>query len=228
MGIFTRTVDIVNANVNALLDKAEDPEKLVRQMIHEMEQTLIEIKAACAGTMAGARKLRRQEDEALVRASRWSDRARRAVDRGRDDLAREALLQKRHYIEQAELAAKDVANLETLEAEYKEDIQRLEEKLGIARERQRTLVQRHQRVQHRMRVETEIRRLDTSGAFMRFEELQYRLDRQEAESELVNFGRRSGPRTLEQEFADMERDSEIEEELKSIKRSATKSDVVNA
>lgn len=227
MGIFTRTVDIVNANVNALLDKAEDPEKLVRQMIHEMEQTLIEIKAACAGTMAGTRKLRRQEDEALSRAARWSDRARRAVDRGRDDLAREALLQKRHYLEQAEIAAKDVANLEVLEQEYKEDIQTLEEKLGIARERQRTLVQRHRRVQHKMRVETDIRRLDTSNAFMRFEELQYRLDRQDAESELVNFGR-SGPRSLEQEFADLERDTEIEEELQAIKRATSKPEVVNA
>lgn len=227
MGIFTRTVDIVNANVNALLDKAEDPEKLVRQMIHEMEQTLIEIKAACAGTMAGTRKLRRQEDEALTHAARWNERARRAVDHGRDDLAREALLQKRHYLEQAELAAKDVANLEVLEAEYKDDIQRLEEKLGIARERQRTLVQRHRRVQHKMRVETEIRRLDTSNAFMRFEELQYRLDRQDAESELVNYGR-SGPRTLEQEFADLERDSEIEEELKAIKRGTAKAEPVNA
>ena len=227
MGIFTRTVDIVNANVNALLDKAEDPEKLVRQMIHEMEQTLIEIKAACAGTMAGARKLRRQEDEALTRAARWNERARRAVERGRDDLAREALLQKRHYLEQAELAAKDVANLEVLENEYKDDIQRLEEKLALARERQRTLIQRHRRAQHKMRVETEIRRLDTSNAFVRFEELQYRLDRQEAESELVNFGR-TGPRTLEQEFADLERDTEIEAELESIKRAAEKPVAVNA
>lgn len=227
MGIFTRTVDIVNANVNALLDKAEDPEKLVRQMIHEMEQTLIEIKAACAGTMAGARKLRRQEDDALSRAARWGERARRAVERGRDDLAREALLQKRHYHEQAELAVKDVTNLEVLESEYKEDIQRLEEKLGIARERQRTLVQRHRRAQNKMRVETDIRRLDTSNAFMRFEELQYRLDRQDAESELVNFGRK-GPRSLEQEFADMERDSEIEEELQAMKRSNPKPEVVHA
>lgn len=227
MGIFTRTVDIVNANINALLDKAEDPEKLVRQMIQEMEQTLIEIKAACAGTMASVRKLRRQEDEANARAARWSDRARRAVERGRDDLAREALVQKRRYLEQAETAARDAATLEALEAEYKDDIQRLEEKLAVARDRQRTLVQRHRRVQHKMRVETEIRKLDTSDAFMRFEELQYRLDRQEAEAELVNHARPT-PKTLEQEFADLERDAEVEEELEAIKRTARKSEVVHA
>lgn len=227
MGIFTRTVDIVNANVNALLDKAEDPEKLVRQMIHEMEETLIEIKAACAGTMAGTRKLRRQEEEARIRAGRWNERAQRAVERSRDDLAREALTQKRHYLEQADLSAKDAVNLETLEGDYKDDIHRLEEKLNIARERQRALVQRHRRAQQKLRVETEIRKLDTSDAFVRFEELQYRLDHKEAECELVNFGR-PAPRTLEQEFADMERDSEVEAELQALKRANIKSVAVSA
>lgn len=227
MGIFTRTCDIVNANVNALLDKAEDPEKLVRQMIREMEETLIEIKAACAGTMAGCRKLRRNEEDARARAARWEARARQAVDSGRDDLAREALVQKRHYLDAAEAAAGDAVELESLEAEYKDDIVQLEEKLGIARDRRRTLVHRRTRVEHKIRAEREIRRLDTSDAFVRFEQLQYRLDQREAEAELVNFGR-PAPKSLEDQFADLERDEQIESELDELKRSARKTEPVTA
>ena len=93
MGIFTRFKDIVSANLNSMLDKAEDPEKLIRLMIREMEETLVELKAACAGNMAGVARIRRELEAARARVATWDDRARLAVDRGRDDLAREALVE---------------------------------------------------------------------------------------------------------------------------------------
>ena len=92
MGIFTRMRDIISSNINAMLEKAEDPEKLVKLMIQEMEDTLVEVKASCAGVMAAKKKIQRELDECGGRAEKWADRAQLAVDRGHDDLAREALV----------------------------------------------------------------------------------------------------------------------------------------
>ena len=97
MGIFTRFRDIISSNINAMLDKAEDPEKLIRLMIREMEDTLVEIKSACAGVMAGGKKIKRQLDGLGTRAQYWEEKAELAVNKGRDDLAREALVEKRKF-----------------------------------------------------------------------------------------------------------------------------------
>ncbi|HQK77746.1 MAG TPA: PspA/IM30 family protein, partial [Candidatus Hydrogenedentes bacterium] len=97
MGIFSRVADIISSNINAMLDKAEDPEKLVRLMIREMEDTLIEIKASCAGAMAQRKKIGRQIEDVRAGEARWAERAQLAVDKGRDDLARDALLEKRRF-----------------------------------------------------------------------------------------------------------------------------------
>ena len=97
MGIFTRFRDIVSSNINAMLDRAEDPEKLIKLMIHEMEDTLIEIKASCAGVMAGAKKVQRQLSDVRARVAYWEEKAGLAVNKGRDDLAREALIERRKY-----------------------------------------------------------------------------------------------------------------------------------
>ena len=94
MGIFTRFRDIVSSNINAMLDKAEDPEKLIKLMIREMEDTLVEIKTACAGVMASGKKIQRQLDGHRSRQSYWGGKAELAVEKGRDDLAREALMEK--------------------------------------------------------------------------------------------------------------------------------------
>ena len=93
MGIFTRFRDIISSNLNAMLDKAEDPEKLIRLMIREMEDTLVEIKTACAGVMAGGKKIKRQIGSLGARAQYWEEKAELAVNKGRDDLAREALVE---------------------------------------------------------------------------------------------------------------------------------------
>ena len=101
MGVFSRLSDIISSNLNAMLDKAEDPEKLIRLMIQEMEDTLVEIKASCAGVMAAKKKVQRELAEVHTRALQWGNKAQLAVNKGREDLAREALIEKRRYRERA-------------------------------------------------------------------------------------------------------------------------------
>jgi phage shock protein A len=109
MGVFTRLRDIISSNINAMLDAAEDPEKLIRLMVQEMEDTLIEVKASCAGAIAARKKAERAEASAKAAVAEWQDRAGLAIDRGREDLAREALREKKKYEEKAGLFAEEVA-----------------------------------------------------------------------------------------------------------------------
>ena len=216
MGIFTRVRDIISANLNAMLDKAEDPEKLIRLMIKEMEDTLVEIKASCAGAMAAKKKIERDCHTVETRAGQWGEKAQLAVDKGREDLAREALIQKRRYAERSTALQKERTECDALILQYQEDIAQLENKLGTVREKQRLLIQRHIHAQKRKRAQEDMRRLDSSDAFVRFEQFENRIERMEAEADLVN----PGPGTeqqLAQEFARLEGDEEIEKELASLK-----------
>lgn len=227
MGIFTRVRDILNSNINAALDKAEDPEKLVKQMIREMEDTLVEIKAACAGAMAAKKRAERDCSRLTQRSAHWDSRAAIAVDHGREDLAREALRAKHRHDEEVDVLGTEVERLDEIVARYKDDIAQIETKLGTARERERVLVQRHIHAAHKTRAEREIRRLDTSGALVRFESFEGRIDIAEAQSELVNFGRPT-EKTLEEQFVEMERDEEIEKELEELKSKRREERLVTA
>ena len=219
MGIFTRFRDIVSSNINAMLDKAEDPEKLIKLMIREMEDTLVEIKASCAGIMANSKKVQRQLDEVQSRENYWNEKAELAVNKGRDDLAREALLEKRRYSDRGDALKKELAECEGLVEQYQGDIRQLEDKLASSREKQRILVQRHIHASKKKRAQQEIRRMDSAGAIIKFEELENRIERMEAEADLVNFGRKP---VLEVELDTLGLDDEIEKELQGLKSSLTK------
>lgn len=219
MGIFTRVRDIISSNINAMLDKAEDPEKLVKLMIQEMEDTLVEIKASCAGAMAAKKRVQRALDETRTRSRSWGDKAELAVNKGREDLAREALLEKRRYVERADSLDEEALHTQSIIEQYQEEIGLIEEKLATAREKQRILVQRHIHAQTRKRAQQDIRKFETSDVLMRFEQFENRIERMEAEADLVNFGRRPA---LDDEFADLERDEDIERELQALKERATR------
>jgi phage shock protein A len=183
-------------------------------MIREMEDTLVEIKAACAGAMASQKKAERDVEWSARQSERWSSRAELAIDRGREELARKALRTKRQYEDDFEATRADCEKLAGLVAEYRSDIVQIEDKLGMARERQRVLVQRHIHAVQKERAQRDLRRFDSSGAIVRFEEFANRVDRADAEAELVNYGR---PKSLEQEFSEIERDESIEDELRALK-----------
>jgi phage shock protein A len=217
MGIFSRVRDIISSNINAMLDRAEDPEKLVRLMIQEMEDTLVEVKASCAGAMANKKKVERELRGTERRAREWDQRARLAVDKGREDLAREALVEKRRWQARRDALYNEAPECDTVIEQYQDDIRQLEDKLNTAREKQRMLIQRHIRASKKRRAQQDIRRLDTTDAWMRFEQFENRIERMEAEGELVNYGRKPN---LDDAFAHLEFDEEIEKELAELRRAA--------
>ena len=220
MGIFTRFRDIVSSNINAMLDRAEDPEKLIKLMIREMEDTLIELKAACAGVIAGRKKLQRRLDNVALRKEQWQARANLAVDKGRDDLAREALNEKRRFADLADSLHEELLEHEDMVTKYQEDIRLLENKLDSAREKQRMLIQRHIHARRKKRAQQEIRRMDNFETIARFDDLENRIERMEAEADLVNFGKKP---SIEEEFDNLMMDDDIEKELAALKSARKKS-----
>lgn len=214
MGIFTRVRDIISSNINAMLDKAEDPEKLVKLMIREMEDTLVEVKASCAGAMATKKKIERELEEVSKREAEWGGKAQLAVDKGREDLAREALIERRRYRERAEAIQRERAQCDELVSQYQSDILQLEEKLAAAREKQRMLVQRHVHAQRKRQAQLDIRKVETSDALARFDTFENRIERMEAEADLVNYGAKNA---LEAEFLKLADDQDIEKQLAELK-----------
>lgn len=216
MGIFTRFKDIVSSNINAMLDKAENPEKLIKQMIQEMEDTLVEIKASCAGVMANKTGVSRALSRASDHAAGWEARATLAVNKGRDDLAREALGEKRRFLAEIERLTSENDQLDDVVAQYKRDMHELESKLEIARDKHKALIHRHAQAQQRHQAQTTIRKVTNTDAFVRFEALEGRIDRMEAEADLVNVKAKPN---LEDEIANLTADDELEEELAALKKS---------
>lgn len=219
MGIFTRFTDIVSANINAMLDRAEDPEKLIKLMIREMEDTLVELKSSCAGTIASQKKVFRLLEETCDKEAFWDQKAALAVSKGRDDLARQALLEKRRFSQRCEAVEQELTELKSIVGQYQDDIQELENKLKSAREKQRMLVQRHIRAQRKKKAHQEIRRMDSAQVVQRFDEMESNIERMEAEADLVNFGRKSD---IEAAFEELTADDEIERQLTELKSSQTR------
>lgn len=214
MGIFTRFRDIVNSNINAMLDAAEDPEKMIRLMIQEMEETLIEMKSACAGTLASHARLNRELEERRARVEKWESNAKLALSRGREDLAREALHEKRRQSQQLEAIEAERRASDDLVQDHQKQIAQLEKKLVQAREKQRLLVQRHVQASQKYRAQTQIRQLDQGESVVRFEQFESRIERMEAAAGMVH---PTPARTLEEEFTVLERDEEIEKDLQRLK-----------
>ncbi|MEJ2056758.1 MAG: phage shock protein PspA [Desulfofustis sp.] len=217
MSIFTRFRDIVSSNINAMLDRAEDPEKMIKLMIREMEDTLIEIKSACAGVIASRKKLQRKRDDIGERVALWSQRAELAVSKGKDDLAREALVEKRRFSELAESLDNEISEHAGLIEQYQNDIGELELKLTSAKEKKRMLIQRHHKAANKKRAQEDIRRMDSADTMARFEHLESRIERMEAEAELVNYTQKP---SVEEQFSGLATDAEIEKELARMKAAA--------
>ena len=216
MGIFTRFRDIVSANLNSILDRAEDPEKMVRLMIQEMEDTLIEVKSGCAGFMADQKRVERDIDAVEAEVAEWDARARLAVEKGRDDLARAALAEKQRFATKAATLADQAAGFRDLVANAQADISQLEAKLNDAREKQRLIIQRRAAALNRIGAQSRIRQFDTSEAFVRFEAYQNGIDRLEAQAGLVDSLRPK--ENLRAQFADLENADVVEQELEKLKK----------
>ena len=216
MGIFSRIGEIVNANISAMLERAEDPEKMVRLMIHEMEDTLTEVKSSAAEVIAERIRMERSLKECRRDAAEWEKRAALALAKDREDLAREALERKLLHEKRAVEAEKRLKVAEEGVRQYQEDIARLEDKLKSAYRRKRELVASMKRVHDRQKVERKLYQVNTSGAFDKFDQYAERLDRMEAELE-VNRGRGDND-ILDSRFRELENAGDIDAELARLKR----------
>jgi phage shock protein A len=219
MGVFTRFKDIVSANINSMLDRAEEPEKMIRLMIQEMEETLVELKASCAGLMADQKRIVREQEQNRAREGMWESRARLAMDKGREDLAREALVERLAAQRAVDGLEREVERFGVLIEQAREDIELLEAKLESAKERQRSLAKRIVRADQRMKARTNASRVQSADVLMRFDQFEQRIERMEAEAELA--APRRG-RDLEQEFALLEGGDEIDEQIASMRASREK------
>lgn len=209
MGVFSRFMDIINANINALLDKAEDPEKMLKLMMQEMEDTLIELKSNCAARMASKIRLEKKLAEQKALIDRWQGRAQMAVGRGRDDLAREALLEKRKATEALARIQDDIKSYEEVIEESRKEIDQLEVKLSQARSKLRVLQEKAKAAREAATVDSQMGR----DGSRHFEDLEEMVDRMEAEREL------NKPRPSSDEvFRSMEEKEAIDRELEELKK----------
>ena len=214
MGIFSRFSDIVNANINAVLEKAEDPEKIIRLMIQEMEDTLVEIRSAAAKCIADRKELTRHIAHLENENLEWARRAELAVRRDREDLARAALVEKQAIADQVEHMQGELENLDGQLEKFNADITQLQGKLTDAKTRQRSIVIRHKTATSQLSARKHIHSDRLDEMLYRFESAERRIDRVESEAEAVAMGRGAN---LADEIAGLEGDDRVEAELEKLK-----------
>lgn len=216
MGIFSRMTDIINSNINSLLDSAEDPEKMIRLIIQEMEDTLVEVRSSSARVLADRKAAARRLEQVQAEADSWEEKAKLAISKGREDLAR-AALQEKHEIEdevaavQAELQATD-EHIEQLN----DEVAQLQQKLTDAKAKQKALIMRGKTVESRIKVKRQMHREALDGAFQRFEHFERRMDNLESQLESMDIGR-DVPADLAAEITGLAEDERITDELERLK-----------
>ena len=215
MGIFTRFSDIVNSNINAILDKAEDPEKIVRLMIQEMEDTLVEVRSAAARSIADKKDLNRKIETFDRDLRDWDQKAELALRKGREDLAKAALVEKSRVAAAVEVLKQDYFAVEEGLAKLNEDIARLEAKLDDAKVRQKALLARHKTANSRLAARQKIHDYKIDDAMVRFEQYTRRIDDVEGRVEAYDLGL---PKDLNHEFAGLQAEESVKEELDALKR----------
>jgi phage shock protein A len=214
MGIFTRFSDIVNSNINAILDKAEDPEKIVRLMIQEMEDTLVEVRSAAARSIADKKDLNRKIEAFEREKDDWDDKAELAMRKGREDLAKAALVEKSRVKTAVEVLKEDYVAVDEGLSKLNEDIARLEAKLEDAKVRQKALLARHETANSRLAARKKIHDYKIDDAMLRFEAYTRRIDDVEGRVEAYDLGL---PKDLNHEFAGLEAEDAVKKELDALK-----------
>ncbi len=220
MGIFSRLADIINSNINATLDRAEDPEKMIRLMIQEMEETLVEVRSSAAKVIADRKDVARRLERLREAGEQWQERASLALSKGREDLAKGALIEKAKLAETAKGLEDELAHLDDGMHRHEEDILKLEAKLREVKAKQQAIKARRDTASSRMRVRRTVYDGRIEEAFKRFEQMERRVDSAEGEVESMDPGR---GKTLAEEIADLEADAAIEEELERLRATMSKS-----
>lgn len=213
MSIFSRFTDIINSNINAILDKAEDPEKMVRLIIQEMEETLVEVRTTSARAIADKKELSRRCDTLATEAADWESKAELAISKGRDDLAKAALVERNKAQDAVAALQSELAVLDETLAKLGDDVAQLQAKIKDAKARQNAIIMRGQAAQTRLGVRRQLSEHNIDDAMNRFELYERKMDDLEGQIESYDMGQK----TLADEISDLEQDETIDEELRKLK-----------
>ncbi|MEN8822861.1 MAG: phage shock protein PspA [Glaciecola sp.] len=220
MSIFSRFTDIINSNINSILDKAEDPQKMVRLIIQEMEDTLVEVRSASAKTIASKKDIQLQIDKLAHQAQDWSAKAELAISKEREDLARAALQERSKCNDTAEILGNELENIDIQLSKLQVETGQLQEKLADAKARQKTILLRQSTATSRLDVKKTLDSSKVEDAMGRFEQYERKINDIEAQVEAYDLGKKS----LHDEFAELEADGKVEDELAALKAKMAKKD----
>ncbi|QHJ13642.1 Phage shock protein A [Paraglaciecola mesophila] len=218
MGIFSRFTDIVNSNINAILDKAEDPEKMVRLIIQEMEDTLVEVRSASAKTIANKKEISAQINKMQNEGQDWQNKAELAINKDREDLARAALQEKKKCDEYAVTLNAELAAVDEQISKLQSEVTQLQDKLADAKARQKTIIMRQKTVSSRLDIKRTLNDGKVDAAMGRFEQYERKIDDLESQVDAYDLGKK----TLADEFADLAADDEIDDALAALKKKVKK------
>lgn len=213
MGIFSRLSDIINANINSLLDKAEDPEKMIRMVIQEMEETLVEVRSTTAKIIADKKELTRRNEKLARQSDDWQQKAELALSKNREDLAKAALMEKSSVNEVIEMVGQDMQKLDDSLDKLTNEIEQLQAKLNDARARQKTILMRHSATQSRRTVNSKLHSAAIDQAINRFEHYERKIEVMESEIEASELGNKG----IAAEFEALEKEGRIDQELAELK-----------
>jgi phage shock protein A len=213
MGIFSRFTDIINSNINNLLDKAEDPAKMVRLIIQEMEDTLVEVRSSSAKTLADKKELARQASRFEADASQWQEKAELALSKDREDLARAALMEKKKCVESASALREELSRVDSHIAKLQSEISQLQDKLADAKSRQKAIIMREKTANSRLKVKQNIDSDKVNDALSRFDRYERKIDGIEAQVESYDMGSKS----LADEISELASDEKVDDELAQLK-----------
>ena len=216
MGIFSRMSDIVNSNINSLLDSAEDPEKMIRLIIQEMEDTLVEVRSSSARVLADRKTAERKLLRITQEVTDWEEKAKLAISKGREDLARAALQEKRAIEEELELSSAELRSADDHIDQLNDEVSQLQQKLSDAKAKQKAILIRSQTVHSRIAVKRQIHRTQLDEAFNKFDKFERKMDNLEGDLEAIDLGREGG---LAAEIDALRDDDALNEELAALKRS---------
>lgn len=214
MGIFSRMGDIINSNLNAMVDKAENPEKIARLIISEMEDTLVEVRTNAARSIAERKELVRKAASYEARADEWAAKAELALTKDREDLARGAVQAKQQAAQMAEVVRSEIDVLDEAVSKADEDLQKLQSKLTEAKAKHKSLIMRGQTAESRIKVRSQITDTKVDDALARYERMERKVDDLEAHVEAFDLGK---GQSLEDQFAEIEADEAVETELEALK-----------
>ena len=216
MGVFSRMTDIINSNINSMLDQAEDPEKMIRLIIQEMEDTLVEVRSSSARVLAERKTAARHLEQVREEAESWEGKARLAISKGREDLARAALQEKQAIEDEITLVEAELQATDEHIAQLNEEVSKLQQKLSDARAKQKALLMRERTVESRIKVRRQMQREKLDDAFQRFEHFERRMDNLEGQLEAMDVGREASP-DLAAEIEALAEDERINDELERLK-----------